>query len=94
MAIIRINEFRAAPEKSTALRAFLRSVIHIVEQSPGCVKCELAVDVEDAARLVIIETWDSIAAHKAAATRVPPEKLAEVRPLLAEPPRGQYYEQL
>jgi hypothetical protein len=36
--------------------------------------------------------WDDIASHQAAAAAIPPEKLAEVRPLLAEPPKGRYYE--
>ena len=92
MAVVRINEFHAAAEKAAELRAFLRGVIEVVEKAPGCVACELLADREDASRLVVVETWDSVAAHQAAATRIPPERLAEVRPLLAEPPRGRYYD--
>jgi len=92
MSITRINEFRAAPEQTATLREFLRSVIDVIERAPGCQRCELLSDQEDAAHLVIIEHWDSVASHKAAATRIPPEQLAQVRPLLAEPPKGRYFD--
>jgi quinol monooxygenase YgiN len=92
MPIVRINEFRAAPDKAAALRDFLRSVIEVIETSPGCERCELLADQEDSARLVIVEKWASVAAHQAAAERIPPEKLAEVRPLLAQPPSGRYHD--
>jgi quinol monooxygenase YgiN len=94
MAIVRINEFHAAPDKAAALREFLGSVIDVIKTSPGCQACELLAQQDDPARLVIVETWDSVAAHQAAATRIPPEKLAEVRPLLAEPPVGRYHDRL
>ncbi len=94
MPIVRINEFHAAADKATALREFLRSVIEIVEKLPGCQGCELLADHKDDSRLAIVETWDSIAAHQAAATQIPPEKIAEVRPLLAEPAKGRYYERI
>lgn len=67
-------------------------MIETVKQAAGCRDCELLVDHEDPSRFAIVETWDSIADHQAAATRVPPEKLAEVRALLAESPRGRYYD--
>lgn len=94
MPITRINEFHAAAGKATALREFLRSVVDVVATSPGCQDCELLVDPEDASRLAIVETWDSVSAHRAAATKVPAEKISEVRSLLSEPPKGRYYERL
>jgi quinol monooxygenase YgiN len=94
MSIVRINEFQAADGQAQALREFLGSVIGVIETSPGCQRCELLVDPEDATRLVIVEAWDSVAAHQAAASRIPPEKLAEVRPLLAGPPLGRSYHRL
>ena len=94
MAIVRINEFRAAIGKAAGLRDFLASVISTIQQAPGCQHCELLVDHEDPERFAIIETWDSIAAHQAAAMRIPPEKMAEVRALLGDSPRGRYYDPL
>ena len=92
MAITRINEFHAAAGKQGALREFLRSVIATIKGSAGCHGVELFIDHDDDTRLVIVESWESVAAHQAAATRIPPTKLAEVQPLLAEPPRGRYYD--
>ena len=91
MAIVRINEFHAAVGKSTALLEFLRAVMDVVKSSSGCHGCQLLVDNEDGSQLAIVETWDSIAAHQAAAGKIPPDKLAEVMPLLAMPPKGRYY---
>jgi quinol monooxygenase YgiN len=91
MSVTRINEFHAAPDKARALHDFLSGVIHIIREAPGCRSVELLVGHDDEAQLAIIEVWDSIDAHRASAARIPPAKLAEVQPLLAAPPRGQYY---
>ncbi len=92
MSITRINDFRAAPSRERALQDFLRSVIAMIKDAPGCRDVELLVDREDPAHLVIVEVWSDVGAHQAAAARIPPDKLAEVRPLLAEPPKGRYYD--
>ena len=92
MSVVRINEFHAAAGKATALREFLRAVIAEIQTAPGCQGCDLLADQEDNTALVIVETWESVAAHQAAAGRIPPEKIAEVRPLLAAPPKGRYYD--
>ena len=93
MAVTRINDFYAAPGKEGDLRRFLSSVIAAVKDSPGCRGCDLLLDRENPAHLVIVEAWETVAAHQAAATRIPPVKLAEVQPLLAQPPQGRYYDQ-
>jgi quinol monooxygenase YgiN len=92
MPITRINDFHAAAGREQALRAFLNSVLAIIRQTRGCQSVQLLVDREAPAHLVIVEVWDDIASHQAAAAAIPPEKLAEVRPLLAEPLKGRYYE--
>jgi quinol monooxygenase YgiN len=91
MSIVRINEFRAAPAKSGALHEFLSAVIAVIEGSPGCLGCDLLIDQEDDAHLVIVESWQDVAAHQAAARRIPPAELARIQPLLAAPPTGRYY---
>jgi hypothetical protein len=45
-----------------------------------------------ASRLVIVERWDSVAAHQAAASKIPPEQMAAFKPLIADPPKGRYYQ--
>ena len=92
MAVTRLNDFHAATGKEIALRDFLRSVIVLIESAPGCLAVELLLDQEDRAHFVIVERWTDVAAHRAAASRVPPEKMAEVRPLLESPPTGRYYD--
>lgn len=92
MSITRINDFRALPGRETALREFLASIIGFVKSAPGCQGCELLADSEDKAHLVIVETWDSGAAHQASVSRIPSGKIDEVRGLIAEPPKGRYYE--
>ena len=90
--VTRINDFFAASGKEKALLEFLRSVVSMIEGAPGCRRCELLVDRENRAHLVIVETWEDIASHQAAAGRIPPSQLAAVRPLLARPPEGRYYD--
>jgi quinol monooxygenase YgiN len=91
MAIKRINHFHAAAGQEQTLRAFLQSVISVVKNAEGCQAVELLVDQEDASQLVIVEQWIDVGSHQAAANLIPPSKLAEVGPLLAEPPKGRYY---
>jgi len=91
MSVTRINEFHAAPDKARALHDFLSGVIHIIRDAPGCRSVELFVGQDDESYLAIIEAWESVEAHQAAASRIPPARLAEVQPLLAEPPKGRYY---
>lgn len=93
MAITRINEFHAAPDQAAALHDSLSAVIGAIESAPGCLGCQLLRAQGDPASLVIVERWESVAAHQAAATRIPAEQLAAVRPLLANPPAGRYYDE-
>ena len=92
MAITRINDFQAAAGREQALRAFLRSVIAMIGAAPGCQEVELLVDPGSPGHLVIVERWDSVAAHQTAAKRVPPKKIAEISALLAGPPTERYYD--
>jgi quinol monooxygenase YgiN len=92
MPITRINEFQAAPDKAPALRDFLGSVIALILDAPGCRSCELLGHHDDAARFAIIEVWDSIDAHQASMSRIPPSLLQEAQTLFAEPARGAYYD--
>jgi quinol monooxygenase YgiN len=92
MAIKRINYFHAAAGSEQTLREFLQSVISVIKAAEGCQAVDLLVDQQDASQLVIVEQWADVASHQAAAKLISPSKLAEVGPLLASPPRGQYYD--
>ncbi len=92
MPVTRLNEFHAAPDTGAELRAFLQSIISMIEDAPGCVSVTLLANTDDPTRFAIVEEWHSVEAHQASAQRIPPEKIAEVRTFLAEAPKGGYYE--
>jgi len=92
MTITRINEFVAAAGQADALHTFLSQVIEVVSKAPGALACQLLRQHDDPNRLVIIEQWQSIAAHQAAAKLIPADEIAKVMPLLAQSPKGSYYQ--
>lgn len=92
MAITRINEFQAPLDKASALRAFLRAVIGLILDAPGCRSCDLLRHHDDPTRFAIIEVWDSISAHQASVSRIPPGLLQQAQTLLAAPAQGAYYD--
>jgi quinol monooxygenase YgiN len=89
--ITRINQFEAKKDLEEKLLEFLRSVISIIEESPGCLSCKLLRSTDNPAHLAIIEEWESIEDHQNAAKLIPPEKMSEAMALFAEPPSGTYY---
>ena len=91
MIITRINQFEARKEFEEKLFEFLRSVISVIETSPGCKSCRLLRSVDNPAHLAIIEEWESIEAHQNAAKAIPPEKLNQAMSMFAKPPSGTYY---
>lgn len=94
MAITRINRFPAKPDSAAALNDFLRSVIARIVDAPGCRSCELFVQRDDLTRLTIIEVWDSLEAHEASVSRIPPGLLQQAQTLLAMPVEGVYFERV
>jgi heme-degrading monooxygenase HmoA len=91
MIITRINQFEAKKEFEEKLFEFLRSVISVIETSPGCKSCRLLRSMDNPAHLAIIEEWESIEAHQNAAKAIPPEKLNQAMGMFAKPPSGTYY---
>ena len=92
MGISRISEFTGKPETINELKDFLLSIMPMIKSSQGCESAQLYQSQEDPTRFTMIETWDSIESHRASVNNIPPEKLAEIRPLLGSAPRGSYYE--
>ncbi len=92
MTITRINTFQAPSDKVPALREFLRSIIALILGAPGCRSCELLTHHDDPTRFAIIEVWDTIAAHQASVSRIPPALLQQAQTLFAAPPEGAYYD--
>jgi heme-degrading monooxygenase HmoA len=91
MGITRINQFEAKTGSEEKLFEFLRSVISIVEKSPGFESCQLLRNTDNPAQLAIIEEWDSIEDHQKAAKAIPPETMTQAMAMFAKPPSGAYY---
>lgn len=91
MTITRINEFEAVPSKGEALFAFLSSLKAHIDFSPGCLSCEVLRKNDNELIFVVIEKWESKDAHRQSIESYPQEKMAEVMPLFALPPKGGYY---
>ena len=94
MSITRIGETQAKPESTEALRNFLVSIMPMIKSSRGCESVTLYQSQADPTKFTMIEVWDSIESHQASVKNIPPEKLAEIRPLLASAPSGGYFFQI
>jgi quinol monooxygenase YgiN len=91
MNVTRINHFEAKAGSEEKLFAFLADVIKKIIQADGCINCRLLKGAENPALLAIIEDWESIAHHQAAASIIPKEQLEQAVALFAKPPVGVYY---
>ncbi len=92
MAVARIGETQAKPKTTEALREFLISIMPGIKSSRGCESITLYQSQDDPTKFTMIEIWDSIESHQASVKNISPEKLAELRPLLAAAPSGRYYD--
>ncbi len=91
MNIIRINEFQAKHGQSDTPRDSLRSIIPLIESLDGCQSCRLLQSLHDPCRILIIEVWDSVEAHKSSVDNIPPSAFEKVMRILDRPPKGEYY---
>ena len=91
MSVLRINRFFAQPHLAEDLFEFLQSILPIIRSADGCESAQLLRGKDDPHEFVLLETWDSVAAHKGSVKAIPPEKFALVLPMMAKPPTGAYY---
>ncbi|RYG28780.1 MAG: hypothetical protein EOO01_39240 [Chitinophagaceae bacterium] len=84
MSITRINHFESKPDCEEKLFDFLTGVIAVILNANGCISCRLLRGAENPALLAIIEEWESIAHHQAAASIIPPQQLALAVALFAK----------
>ena len=94
MSITRIGETQAKPELVDALRDFLISIMPMIKSSQGCESVTLYQSHDDPTKFTMIEVWDSIESHQASVKNIPPDLMAEIRPLLAFAPSGGYFSQI
>jgi quinol monooxygenase YgiN len=79
------------PELTETLRDLLISIMSMIKSSEGCESVQLYQSQDHATKFIMIEVWDSVESHPASVKNIPPEMLAEIRPLLAFAPIGSYY---
>jgi quinol monooxygenase YgiN len=91
MSIARIGEVQAKQELTEELSNFLISIMPGIKSSEGCKSVHLYQSADDPSRFMMIELWDSVDSHQASVKNIPPEKLGEIRPLLATSPSGSYF---
>jgi quinol monooxygenase YgiN len=94
MSITRIGETQAKEGLTEALRDFLLSILPMIKSSEGCETVQLYQSQDDPSKFMIIEVWDTVESHQASVKNIPPEKLGEIRPLLAGSPGGSYFKQI
>lgn len=87
-----MGEMRAKPGQEGALEAFIyRVIVPSLRTADGCRAVDVWQDAGDPTRFLIVEHWDSVAAHRASVGEIDPDDIKEVMGLLADSPRGQYY---
>lgn len=91
MREFRIGEVQAKPELTEDLREFLLSIMPMIKSSEGCESVQLFQSQDEPSKFIMIEVWDEVESHQASVKNIPPEKLGEIRPLLATSPSGNYY---
>ena len=95
MSIMRLNEFKALPGKFEALVGLFEKIVAQIRTVEGNERCELYLKVADGTdadeKLIVLEVWKNIAAHKNAVSAIDPKQSEAVMALLSERPSGQYY---
>ena len=89
--VTRINDFQAHEGQGDALREQIESFLPVIEAAPGCRSCRMLQGEDDADRIVVIEEWESVPDHRAAAESIPADALTRAKALLVAPPRGGYF---
>jgi quinol monooxygenase YgiN len=91
MSVFRIGEVQAKEETVQDLQEFMISIMPLIKGSEGCQSCQFYQSQDNPTRFTMIEVWESLEAHQASVKNIPPGKINEIRPLLAAPPSGGYF---
>lgn len=91
MSITRINEFIAREGRADALGDYLESVVPLIENADDCLYCQLLRGVDNPERFVIIETWESIAAHQLSVQGIDRKEFLRAMESLAQTPHAEYF---
>ncbi|HTM80871.1 antibiotic biosynthesis monooxygenase family protein [Asticcacaulis sp.] len=95
MSIMRLNEFKALPGKFEELITRFEEIVAQIRTIEGNESCTLYLKVADGIdeddKLIVLEVWKDIAAHKNSVSTIDPKQFGAVMALLSERPSGQYY---
>ena len=87
MSIIATLDLTIAPDWVAGAAAAIDQILVATRAFPGCLGVEVAIDVENAAHILLIEHWHSLEADAAyRAWRATPEGASDLRSYLAVPP--------
>ena len=91
MSITRVNEFIALEGKAEAMGDYLASIVPVIEAAEGCLYAQLLRGVDNPARFLVIETWESIAAHQLSVDGIDRKAFFRAMEMLAENPQAEYF---
>lgn len=94
MPVVRIGEVRARPGSESALRERLVRLVAEIASLPGCTGCELLGAHDEPARFMIVERWQSRAAHEGAVIAIPKDEIAAFMRLVEGPLSGAYWDEV
>lgn len=92
MSITRINEFTAREGRADALAAYLESIVPLIESADDCLYCHLLRGFDNPSRFLIIETWESIAAHQLSVQGIDRKEFLRAMESLAQTPQAEYFQ--
>lgn len=91
MPITRINEFQAKEDTGDQLWELLQAVKSVIKADSNCQDCQMFRNQDDPTKMVVIETWSSVAAHQASTQKIPAHLFEKAMRLVAQRPTGGYY---
>jgi quinol monooxygenase YgiN len=91
MSVVRINQFQAQAGLGEELKELLTSFLPSIKASEGCESCQLLRSNDNPDRMVVLEVWTDIDAHKASVRDIPPKQIETLMKVVAGPPKGGYY---
>jgi quinol monooxygenase YgiN len=95
MSCIVLLELQVKPESLSEMKAFLKAILPDTRAFAGCNSLDVYGDLEDHARLVFHECWDSRADYERyLAWRGETGVAAQLGAMMAAPPRLRFCEQL
>jgi len=94
MTIARFYRMEATEGKSAELAGALEALAVALQEIPGFEQAELLRDQDHPTRLVFVEKWASVQAHKDGSPLLPKELMAPLKTLLAGLPEGAYMDYL